>query len=407
MEDNSKTYGFIIFAIIVIAALFYFISSNSNKPVDWRKTYKASSKEPYGTYLLDKLLKNDYHFNYDGKKITRSQFDSLKRLDNHLSLFYLGKSFSLTEERADSLLGFVKNGGTVFIVAEEFDKKIIEHISGNWYTSAYYGDSVRVTGPRGHDSFDYIHVSDFDTIDYSWKTIKQEQIYYDHNVMSYLEGEANVISIKFGEHSGKLILCSTPILFTNYYLRNERQLMYAERIFSEIPKGEMIWSPFHWTSKDGGLNWSTDKRESPLQFIISNKYYRAAYITILVLFLLIIIFKSKRKQSIIPVTDRKENNAVVFVQNLSELYLLQRDNRKIVKHQKRIFINYVWDNYKLSLHNVDEKVINRLEALSQVDKSLIEEIIEKFRLHKEGQDFSNKMIIELDQELDKFYSGKS
>ena len=59
----------------------------------------------------------------------------------------------------------------------------------------------------------------------------------------------------------------------------------------------------------------------------------------------------------------------------------------------------------MSLQEADDKKINRLVAISQKDKSLIEEILKKFRLHKDGHDFSNKMLIELDQELDKFYSA--
>ena len=57
MSNNYRPY--IILGII--AAVIYFLFSfvfNNNSLFSWSETYKESSKEPYGTFVIHEMLKN-------------------------------------------------------------------------------------------------------------------------------------------------------------------------------------------------------------------------------------------------------------------------------------------------------------------------------------------------------------
>src|SRR5690606_39815014 len=124
MRSNTKL-GLILLIIVMVAIAL--IESTKTEHIDWRKTYKASDKTPYGTYVLSNELKGLLSDTLSVIPVEESLYSFLEESDyaDNANLLFIGANFSEGKAGSERLLRFVEEGGSAFIAASKFDIELI------------------------------------------------------------------------------------------------------------------------------------------------------------------------------------------------------------------------------------------------------------------------------------------
>lgn len=429
----SKPLKISIVALVVIGigVLLYFLIPGENKDdkkddeltekkkdeIELVKQIKDQKRNSEGGYLLYELLK-DYKNTVSLKTIQDPISTSLKsyKTDYPTVYFLLDRNMSISYDDADVLYDFVNEGNSAFISVEDLNENFYNTFFsgypyiGFWDTVFklnFYHEDLKLTknyplkikrnGLVGREKWNYIETDD--------------SYYYDDMVIISTDKEyERPIFIKFKVGDGWIYLHSVPQAFYNASMFTEEGLEYAESVFSNLPKGHYLWHEHSkkWNPNNdyedmsGGDNIN---RDSPLKYILANRSLSWAYFTLLISLLLYIIFKTKRKQRVIPAIQPNHNNSLDFVNTVSKLYLRQNKHNKFIKHYEQSFVHYIRDKYYINPTKIDQQYIKQVSLKSEIGEDKIEVIFDHLSQAKIAYNFSSNDLIALHKEIEYFYKN--
>jgi hypothetical protein len=287
---------------------------NRKERIDWTKSYNPKEKKPYDTYVFKKELTNFIPSKPKIKEINQSIYHYF--LANKISakeeaLVYVGNSFESSQAGTSKLLDFVQKGGVVFISSYTISQDLLDtlHVNRAYY-SAYQANhgieeekfAIELTKYREKANFDLLEgASLFDEL--------PKKAIILGNVQVGKTVAANFIQITFGE--GTFYLHLEPDVFTNYYLLKKETFPIGFHTVQYLNGKNILWyNEFY----------ANEHEQTPLRFILSNMYLRAAWYLLLVGLLLYLLFKSKRQQRAIPIVREEENKSVEFAKTIGSLY---------------------------------------------------------------------------------------
>ena len=99
---------------------------------------------------------------------------------------------------------------------------------------------------------------------------------------------------------GEVVLVSTPLLFTNYGVLDEKNATYIFRILSQIGELPVVRT-------EGYMTETAQTQRSPLRYFLSQRPLRWAIYLSMFAILLFMVFTARRRQRAIPVVNRKTN----------------------------------------------------------------------------------------------------
>jgi hypothetical protein len=409
----------------VIAALLFVSSCDDGPKYNWYESYEPESDQPYGTMVINKLL-TDY--SKDGKleKIDGPMHDRLQpsQADGSSAYVFIGRSLFLSEQGADTLLDFVKRGNKALISAKGLPEQLINELSDLGCTYETYGELTEgEDDSTAHLNFyhpQFKEVSGYDysffiqdrMMEYTWFYFKTGNICDTGNVVNYLgymgNHKVNFIRIPYGK--GEFLLHSTPLVFTNYYMVSKKGVEYADKVFSHLvneatgekPALTVYWDSYHNMPMYDGEE-GTSKRETPLRFLLSQQTLKWALYLTLILLLVYIVFRSKRKQRVIPVLEEKENTSLEFVQTIGTLYFLQNEHRKLALQKMKLFLQYIRNRYSIPTNNMNEETLKKISIKSQVPQQQLSAIMEQYQWIEGQPEISDQSLISFHKSIDNFY----
>ncbi len=429
---QNKTILWVLGVVVVLLSIFFFVFRDGQTRYSWRENYKEE-KNPYGTYVIYNLLKT-YDSQYDFHEISNGIFEDLPDLDSvELSTtsnyLFIGEGMFLDTVEMDRMLRFVAAGNNAFISSKDipFNLKPIlfeEMCSDYWfYRYPNISDSL-VSLSFSHPSltdtnsaYDFKYVSHNQVRNYRWHYVESEYFcdeYYSPVALGYLNDTLiNYYKVKYGE--GDFYFHTNPIAFSNLQLLKTQAVDYASLVFSHLPPGDIYWDQvsrlplgiarsLDRNNRDGSMDRNLNS-QGPLSYILSQPPLAWAWYTALSTAILFLIFRSRRKQRIIPVLKENKNSSLEFINTIGRIYYQQGNHRKICLKKMTLFLSFIRDRYYLSTNEMDTNFVARLAAKSDIPISVINQI---FLYHKniDSSDFvSEKTLIEFHLELDKFYKN--
>jgi hypothetical protein len=463
MENNTtKTVVFIAVAA-VIGLVTYFIISGDDE-INWGMTFSPESKEPYGTYIVEKLVKQSDQFS----SYTFLKDSTYKEVQSDNSAYdnyvFIGGTYFAKSRDIDTLISYLQRGNNVFISAEEFDKDLTEALVENaaydefyeepyeelndenevaWDEYSDYEDTeqveedyyyenlpnvsieyttkvkVNTTNPSLSTELNYIY--EFDTLPYGWAYFNQDFINQfigrKFEIIGELESlqnlgnkQPNLIKIQIGK--GAVYLHSTPMLFTNLHqLKNENQEM-AARLLGQLGGGKTYWADFnrkpHYDDLNNEYNDPSKPDESALEFILSEPSLRWAYYLALLGLLLYLILGAKRKQRAIPVLPSMENTSIEYAEVVSQLFFKQQNHLKLIDLKMDLFKQYIRERYRIktpSTKDEFEPFFVRLSTISGIPVDDIKWIFNKHITVQKELTADAITMVTFHKKLEEFYSN--
>jgi hypothetical protein len=428
-SNNTALWILIILAMAVVVTLYFVLD---DKSYSWAERYQSEGEQPYDLGVLKVLLKNNAN-GLDFQELEKPYNISLNEIDStdSYNIIAVRRYFFPDTAELNSLKQFVESGNNLFISAKvispllpiymKWGKDSVDMLYNHVLSEelyAYVADSILEQYNEVEDwsKLDSIHenyqsalrekvweqglldsanvglhaaltstistatvplayVYRNDTIDYYWSKIKLPFGSRYRTLATLSPNNTNAI-VKWTIGDGNMYICATPLLFTNYYLRNQEHFVFTNELLGDLNRGNILYDEI--MRFDRGV---FDRRsgaslgKSPLSFILSQPALKWAWFTLLGAAFLFILFRSKRKQRIIPILQPNKNTTLAYAQLLGSLQLKEKNNGskgiEIFQH----FLQHLRQRNRWHSNEVNEELKKRLLKLAPDLKKQIEYVI--------------------------------
>jgi hypothetical protein len=209
-------------------------------------------------------------------------------------------------------------------------------------------------------------------------------------------GKPNFIKINY-KNGGSLCLHLEPFAFTNFFLLHGNNKSYYDYALSYLPRRTnfIIWGDRFRRKNNNNF--------SALHFLLSIPAFRWAFWLLLLFFLLMYLFESKRRQRMIAAIVPLRNSSLDFVKTVGRLYYQQKDNLNLAHKMSAHFLNHLRTKYNLPTSNLDDDFAERLSYKSGFDKTLTKELVEHIKTIQQQQSLANEDLLALNKKIEAFY----
>ncbi|MBL6445568.1 hypothetical protein JMN32_04565 [Fulvivirga sp. 29W222] len=388
----------IIIGVLLIAVfLFFFFTAGSNKFYNWSETYKIDSKQPYGGYIYHELMKTHYDENFT---IIESPVAASLSADQEQSLYvFLGREAYYRYEDLDSLTSFVSAGNSALLATTAFPYDLSYEIYFDecGVISSEPAEKIMMKFEKEPEEYAYEYIMYWRPVSNYWSYLDSLECTDVVEVLAYFnEDKPNFFRVKFGE--GYFYFHTTPLVFGNYYLKNEESLAYVEQVMSYFQVRQVYWDEFSKTPFD-----EAESKDSPLKYILSQPPLKWAWYLLLITSFIYMIFYAKRRQRIIPVLEPNTNTTIEFAETMGYLYFEEQNHKKIADHKMNLFLSYIRHNYNLLTNVLDDNLIKRVSLKSQVPFEEVEKIFKEYQRLDFKVEISADDLVAFHEMIESFY----
>ena len=372
-------------------------SSTGRKELNRRISLRRNDDNPYGARIAYEGL--SWLFPDADVSLVSTSPQALTSGDEKKAIFFLSTYMDATPAEVNAMMNFVGEGNQVFISVFQASDTLL-HALGIRTASRFRFmqgemDSMKlgVYSPvdAGYHSFSYPGDS-YDTY------ISSLDSQYTSILGRDASGHANFIRISY-KGGGAIYLHFAPLAFSNFFLLHKKNISYYENVLSYMPAStkQFIWNDYYRYANGSGQVFSS------LQYILKIDALRWAFWLLLLLFALIYIFDSKRRQRMIPTITPLRNTSLDFVRTIGRLYFQRRDNRNLAGKMAVHFQDQVRTRYRLPVTVLDEEFVGRLAYRTGYAKESVKEIVEYIRDLPSRGYVSDDELIDFHRQLEAFY----
>ncbi|MEM6642935.1 MAG: hypothetical protein AAF616_08150 [Bacteroidota bacterium] len=355
MKQGEKKFLILLLVLFVIYVATSFLAP---KPIDWRVTFANNDKNPFGGFILAERAEDLFN---EPLIISNQTLSQLPSIQNILILCDLAE---LSGPDYRSMMARLDSGAHIMIAANRFSSAVRDSLGFNSRFSFHAlnqglfeeATSEILIGDSTFFEYPYSLVSNYFELksDTSWL------------VQATLEQNPILISRSIGK--GRLTLCTTPYVFTNFGLLIDNNYQAAQVMLSELPM-----APTHFT-----LFYQLGKAEAttPFRYFLKEPALRwSLYLGLFVLVVFLVITSSRYQRSI-PVVASPANATVSYVKTLGALFYREGNHKNAAQRLINYFFRSVREKYYVNI-DYTEKFYQQLSAKSGVE---INHVIETFEL---------------------------
>ncbi|AUC84267.1 hypothetical protein CW731_02660 [Polaribacter sp. ALD11] len=369
----------ILKALFIVSTVIF----TSCKKTDWKENYREKEKSPFGNYIIS----NEANTLFEGQEITvlKDNFYDYLLLDSDSTktrnyILLKNAAYKQTAAGTTALLEFVKQGNSAFISLNFFKENFKEQLE--FTTNDLDKDIFSTADFKKLKGTFYLKNKDFRDKTYHFERNIRRNYFLQYNKnktivlgTTKIDGEEVPNFIKIYHGKGAFYLHTNPVVFTNYYLLNNK-VEYVENLLSYLSKDAILWDVHLKTSRYSDAD---EKKPSIFKFFLKHKTLTWFLVVSLAGLLLFMLFNARRKQRAIPVIAPLKNTTVAFTQTISNLYLSEGDHKNLVDKKIAFFLEKVRSKYLIETSNLSAGFIEKLAAKSgneiQKTKYLIHTII--------------------------------
>jgi hypothetical protein len=395
-----------------VLVVYFMLNRPVKKRYQWTESYKASSEQPYGTQIIQKLLagyRPGQPFSINDKLPLRQLLDTslIKKKTDYV---FIGTTIFLDDADKKALLTFISSGNDAFVASVDLPYPLLDSafvpecdrsIAPTKDTAAsvtmnFYNSSLRTS--KG-----YTYRYRFGETDqpYFWSSLDPE-LFCDSTKLITPIGfiypdKVNFFKIPFGK--GNLYVHCNPLVFTNYFLIHKEKTEYAAGVFSHLGGESIIWDEFSRSP----FSLNNAPPVSPLSYILRQDSLRYAWWLILVTAVLYVVFAARRKQRVIPVLEEKANTSLEFVNMISVLHFQNSNPHDIARKKMRYFFYFIRARFGIHTQSLTEAQVIRLAEKSKMEMETLQVIHREFSRVENQRYYDTHRLVDLYEALDTFY----
>ncbi len=357
------------------------------KDIETLKEKTIAKYEEYEAYELDEISDNRweddelYHteeepYDEDEYVIDYSDETAEEVLDdpNKHNYIIVTDAFQPGIFESKSLLYHVRKGNDVLLATRDIAPLISEHLQF----------SLNQRFPERKDSLSLNFIGNKLKRDLPYKFRKGTTDHYleifnsdDMEVLARNSlGDATFARFKYGE--GNFYISTTPHVFTNYNVIDERNHDYAEACLSFIDDEDLVWlstSSYRRYNPDMQRD-SFDMDRDPFEFedkrsqfelIFENPPLTWAFWMTIGFGIIYLLFKAKRRQRPVPIIPPAKNSTIEFVKIISELYFHKGDHMNLAQKKIAYFLEYIRSGFYVRTNDFNEVLFEKVSERSGVD----------------------------------------
>lgn len=401
MKKSSWPYLLLLVGVMVLIG--YISQKSATRRINWEPSYRTDSRIPYGCYVstrfLEATMKDSLTF------VNRSVYQQLDA-DTNLTgknYVFINDYFDATAQDAIALCRFVSKGNTVFIAAGTFgmladtlrfvvDDPLYSQFAKDSTLNAlmdYSNDTVKMNLIN-----EDLMVSPAPSFERSYISYAFFRLKGNHITILGVDrsGYPNFIRIKMGE--GQFLLHCMPEAFTNYYAARRVNSRYVLGSFSYLPQQETFVDQHY---KVGKLSADDTRR-----YVMSQPALHLAYYVLIIAGTVALLFGGKRRQRPVPTYQGLRNTTLDFVEQVGALYYRQSDHSNIVHKKIAYFLESVRSRFMVSTLEVDDRLIERVTALSGAPWQQVNELFSMINRMKAYNGHSDKDLKSLEMAIREF-----
>lgn len=383
---NKKDRAFLIVFICLFVG-YVIMEYTTPKRLSWVPTFYGKDKNPFGGFVLIERLP-DLFGTVETSYETITQLDSLEH-----NLLVVAETMDLSGTDTLQLEQMLAEGYSVLLAAHQFNSP--------WL------DTMGVTAESNFDFVDEgIFESGLQKVFFTGDT--SQALYHSpllpshfvlgsqHGWTIHVVNEARqplVISKALG--SGRLILCSSPLMFTNFGLLYGENYSFAAKILELMPPSPVHVSYFYQLGRP--------EAQTPLRYMLSQSALKWGLNITLVLLLLLLVVSSRRKQQAIPIVLPPENTTLTYVKTLGNLYFQEGNHKELAEKMVRHFLHRIKEKYHLSFEPT-ERFYHLLSVRSEVPLEEIGLAMQRIAAVRHGTAIKGNELLALARQLNKIVS---
>ncbi len=418
---KAKNYTALVIAILALVLIVYFTlqeSGRKKRTFSWIKTYESGKTQPYDFGVFKAMMQNE-----SGTGFTELEDDipgsiaSASPGDSSTYMF-IGRYCYLTRPEINALLDFAHAGHDVVLIAEGLPDTLMQtlgYFAKPVSINRFDDNAVVIETPRLYSKINNYR---FNFRGYGQDTVEKTDWYYldEDQQLDYYYGETGnrylrlgtindrLNYAKFKVGNGFVYIHTSPLLFTNYALKNDSLFHYTDEILSGIRMKRIYYDVFSGDFKDDAETIQRQS-DSPLSYILKQPSLKWAWYLFLTAVLLFFLFRAKRTQRIIPVIEQKRNTSVSFIRTLSGLFYNDANHQKMAETRMNLFLFFLRNKLNISTHDINPATIKLIAVKSKVPEKQIHDILDYYYQVIKGDrnDVQAENLMEFYNRIDAFY----
>jgi hypothetical protein len=198
--------------------------------------------------------------------------------------------------------------------------------------------------------------------------------------------------------SGQIVFGNSPEMLTNYALLKDSNIQYFEQLFSHFNRYKY---KIKWFSKHT-LRPKRERSKSNFLELLKQKPYRYAFMVLLLMAILFLVFETKRRQRIIKVVPPVTNDSLAFIETIGKLYYGEKDNRNLAGKMILYYLEHIRSTYNISTAHLNKEMALKLARKINKPVEQTEQFINYLNLMLTASDISETEIKKLYQTLKKY-----
>ena len=369
--------------------------SQKKKQLDERITLWRKDKIPYGTYVA---YENIGHL-FPNAEVSTNNVSPVGLLNQEGKKAYIIITPVVDPDDAETnaILNLAGQGNHIFISAFRIGDSLLHALKVRAAVKYLMipEDTMQLSlyHPITHDSLAYSYPGKtfhnwVDSLDKEYTTITGKDF----------RGRPDLVRFTY-KSGGSIMLHFEPIAFSNFFLLHKQNMSYYDNVFSYIPVSvnEVIWDDYFRYNRKKNSNFSA------LRYILNNRSLRVAFWLLLLLFLIIYLFESKRRQRMLPVIAGLRNNSLDFVRTIGRLYYQRRDHRDLATKMVTHFQDHIRTRYNLQAALADPGFVERLAYKTGIPATFLGVLVGDMLRLQDGGSVTDEELLAFNQQLEEFY----
>lgn len=396
LDKRSKNILY-VFGFVLLVILITEITRPT--PINWRPSYTAKDKIPFGSFVLFEELKAAFGTTPIEKvKEDPYVFLSEKSEEKNTAYLFINDYLDFDKRQIGEMLNFVELGNTVLISANYFGAGIEDTLG--FYGELIFNQTTPTVTTEVHPALFSPSFERDTSIVYKKgirKTVFTDIDTLHTKALGYYRSEEpplenlNFIEVAHGE--GKFLIHTLPEAFSNYYMLQDQQA-YAAHILSYVDAEKVYWD----TYLKSGKRIIT----SPMRYVFNQKPLRWAYYVLMIGLILFVIFRAKREQRIIEVVKPLQNTSIEFTRTIGQMYFQHKDFGNIIAKKINYFLEIVRSRYFLDTNNLDAAFTEKLALKSGNNIDKTNKLIRRIN-HQKSKAFHNEAdLLEINKLIEDF-----